>query len=153
MVPNVHSTNTFSISKRGQPLYKGQNDWSKHVLYSEVPLNTILVIILNIFMCIDSSTNISNKTPELNDVYQLLEDKSVHWDRIGRKLGVPVGVRAGLQKDQALTNDQRLETVLNLWLERGGDLSTWDQLMKSLEELNYNDVVRKIRTFLEVQPQ
>ena len=104
-------------------------------------------------MCIDSSTNISNKTPELNDVYQLLEDKSVDWDRIGKKLGVSVGIRVGLQRDQALTNGQRLETVLNKWLERGGDSYTWDQLMKSLEELNYNDVVRKIRTFLEVQPR
>ena len=115
--------------------------------------NTILVIILNIFTCIGSSTNISNKTPELNDACQLLEDKSVDWDCIGKKLGVSVGIRVGLQKDQALTNGQRLETVLNKWLERGGDSSTWDQLMKSLVKLGYNDVVRKIRTFLEVQPQ
>ena len=104
-------------------------------------------------MFIDSSTNISNKTPELNDVYQLLEDKSVDWDRIGKKLGVPMNDRVGLQRDQSLTNDQRLETVLNLWLQQGGDLSTWDQLMKSLVELKYNDVVGKIRQFLEMQPQ
>ena len=99
------------------------------------------------FIDIGSSTNILNKIPELNEVYQLLEDKSVDWDRIGRKLGVPRNDRVGLQRDQSLTNDQRLETVLDLWLQQGGDSSTWDQLMKSLEELNYNDVVRKIRTF------
>ena len=67
--------------------------------------NAILVIIFS------SSTNISNKTPELNDVNQFLEDKSVDWDRIGKKLCVLVSICVGLQRDQALTNDQRLEIV------------------------------------------
>ncbi len=41
MVPNdeLHILmRHFEPPKRGQPLYKGQNVWSQHVLYMEVPL-------------------------------------------------------------------------------------------------------------------
>ena len=54
-------------------------------------------------MCVDSSTIIYNKTPELKDVFQLLRAKSAYWYDIGRELGVSLNDCVGLQRDLSLT--------------------------------------------------
>ena len=110
----------------------------------------ILLYIIFIII-IGFSTNILSKIPKLNVAFKYLRYESAAWDDIGRALDVSKNDRIGLRRDMSLTNEQRLETILYKWLQQGGDSSTWDQLIKALEELGYNDVVRKIRTH-EMQP-
>ena len=94
---------------------------------------------------VDSSTNILQRKPLLNDVHERLKDKSTRWNDIGRKLNVPMNVREVLRKDPTCSNDERLEIVLDKWLQQGGDSCTWDKLMKSLSELvGFSDNVSAI---------
>ena len=71
--------------------------------------------LLLLFVTIDPFL-ILKKTPKLKEVYKLLKDKSSRWDNIGRELDVPMNDREALHKDSSLTNNQRLEFVLDLWL-------------------------------------
>ncbi len=90
-----------------------------------------------------------HKNPLLNDAFECLQDKSNSWDDIGRKLNVDLNKRKALRSNPALEDDHRLEEVLYLWLEKGGNSSNWEQLIKALKEIKFNDSVFKIQQFLD----
>ena len=81
----------------------------------------------------------------------LLRDKSSQWNEIGRVLGVPFSKREEFRTDPTRNNDSRLEAVVNLWLQNGGDTSTWDQLIRKLQELGLNDIISKIKSHVKEQ--
>ena len=87
-------------------------------------------------------------TPQLRDVHRLLVPKSCEWDRIGCCLGVDFNfrkglLRAGVQK----TDDNKLEDVLNNWIETHCSEVSWDNLIQVLTELEFFDMVQEVRSF------
>ncbi len=91
---------------------------------------------------------ILQKIPSHEETCSLLRDKSSQWNEIGRVLGVPFSKREELSTDPTRNNDSRLEVVVNLWLQKEGDASTWDQLIRKLQELELNDSVSKINSHI-----
>ena len=88
--------------------------------------------------------------PSLKDVFKILRSKSAQWDEIGRQLDVQFDFRRSLHKDSSLSPEQRLETVINHWLETGNQNSvTWAGFIENLEELDYTAVVIKVKEFLQ----
>ena len=60
------------------------------------------------------------------------------------------GFREGLLRDGGLkTNDNKLETVLNNWIKTHCSEVSWDNLIQVLTELEFIDIVRDVRSFLQ----
>ncbi len=91
---------------------------------------------------------ILQKIPSHEETCSLLRDKSSQWNEIGMVLCVPFGKREEYRTDPTRSNHSRLEAVVNLWLQKGGDTSTWDQLIRKLQELELNDCVSKIKSHI-----
>ncbi len=69
------------------------------------------------------------------------------WNEIGIVLGISYDQREEFRMDLTRNNDSRLDAVVNLWLQNGGDTSTWGQLITKLQELGLIDIVSKIATY------
>ena len=54
-------------------------------------------------------------------------------------------LRAGVQR----TDDNKLEVVLNNWIETHCSEVSWDNLIQVLSELEFIDIVQDIRKFLQ----
>ena len=60
------------------------------------------------------------------------------------------GFREGLLRDGGLrTNDNKLEAVLNNWIETHCSEVSWDNLKQVLTELDFIDIARDVRSFLQ----
>ena len=98
----------------------------------------------------EPSTSTIRQTPQLRDVYHLLVPKSCEWDRIGRCLGVDLNFREGLLRAGVQrTDDNKLEVVLNNWIETHCSEVSWDNLIQVLTELELIDIARNVRKFLQ----
>ena len=95
--------------------------------------------------------NILHNKPLLKDVCLFLDSKSCYWDEIGRELGVFRIDRMMVSTNMNIKKaTQKLEAVLDLWLQQRGDscICTWDQLMKGLLRLGFTDSVKRILTHI-----
>ena len=88
--------------------------------------------------------------PSLKDAFNILKSQSAHWDDIGRQLDVPLNFRDELHKNSSLLSEQRLERVINHWLEKGCQNNvTWAGFIENLKELNYTALAEKVMKFLQ----
>ncbi len=87
--------------------------------------------------------------PKLNEVFDLLKQKSPYWFDIGREFGIPRHVRVSIRNDLLNTSDHdRLEGVLSEWFDQS--LVTWEEFIRVLtERLKYMDIVRQTKAFLQ----
>lgn len=76
----------------------------------------------------------------------LLCDKTACWDNIGRELGVKLNDRDSIRNDSILDNSERLEWVLNKWLE--SESPSWDQFITAMKKLEYHDIVQSITALI-----
>ena len=98
----------------------------------------------------EPSTSTIRHTLQLRNVHHLLVPKSCEWDRIGCGLGVDFNFREGLLRDGVQrTNDNKLEAVLNNWIETQCSEVSWDNLIQVLTQLEFIDIVRDVRSFLQ----
>ena len=112
-----------------------------------------------LFICfitddVDSVSAVVSKycKPKLNEVVDLLKEKSPYWFDIGRGLRVALYVRESIRNDLHYTSDHsRLEKVLSEWLSTTDQsLVTWEEFIRVLTDgLNYMDIVEKTETILQ----
>ena len=97
------------------------------------------------------SSSILQKKPLLKDAFSLLQEKSSKWDDIGRAFNVSLNDREELRTDTLLSNNARLERVLNVWLETSCHTPiTWLEFRNILSDtLGFKDTARQVQTFLE----
>ena len=83
----------------------------------------------------------------LSKVFCLLKSKSNAWDAIGRELGVPFDVREGIYNlGAARTDENKLEKVLNSWLESHCSETSWNHLMEVLQkELKWEHLAEEVK--------
>ena len=86
--------------------------------------------------------------PELSDVYRLTLPVSSNWNRIGSELNVSFNFRKGLKSNNE-SDDDRLEEVLHQWLQSATTPPTWSFFVSALERAEMNEIVRKVRDFLQ----
>ena len=81
----------------------------------------------------------------------LLRDKSAKWYEIGGAFGVSLDKRESIRNTTALFDNDRLEHMLNTWLETSREQSnvSWDEFIRILKDiLGYHDVVKNTMEFL-----
>ena len=87
--------------------------------------------------------------PSLRDVHTMLADRSAMWDDIGRWLDVSYNKRQGWRLDASLSNEARLEAVINEWLVSESVPVTWEELINALDLNEMKDKAKQIRASLE----
>lgn len=88
-------------------------------------------------------------SPDIDDVYALLKCMSASWKELGRQLKVPYNDRESLRTDISRNDDDRLEAILHKWKEARELDFTWQTILKALENCGRNDIVKKVKEFLE----
>ena len=83
-------------------------------------------------------------------MFHLLKPKSSDWQKIGRTLNVKFDFRQSLFKQGGMTSDEdKLEVVLNNWIETHCSEVSWDNLIQVLTELEFTDIVKAVKGFLQ----
>ena len=83
-------------------------------------------------------------------MYKLLKSKCNNWYKIGLYFGVS---RNDLEQSNTRFGgtteaDMKLESVLYKWKETKCSERSWDNVIKTLEDLNYIDVVGEVKEYL-----
>ena len=91
-------------------------------------------------------SHVRNKSPILEDAFNLLSDCSSLWDEFARELKV-VKLRDELQCKMG-SNDHKLESVLKKWIQLQTSDVTWDNIIKVLISLERLDMAQKVKNHL-----
>ena len=59
--------------------------------------------------------DILKKSPEVNDVYDLIKEHSANWNDLAIALRIDANSRTALHSDGRLTNDGKLDKILQKW--------------------------------------
>ena len=87
--------------------------------------------------------------PNLEDVLDQLKRKSCKWYKIGVGLKVDHDFRQCQLKKGIMTSDlERLEAVLNKWIESECSEVSWNHLIKVLIDMELVDVADKVKSYL-----
>ena len=93
-------------------------------------------------------SSILKKSPEPEDVLDLIESKSAEWDKFGRKLRVSHDTRTSLRRDPSLTNDGKLEEILRTWKQEQTSEVTWGNILTTLESMDFIDMAANVKRYL-----
>ncbi len=88
-----------------------------------------------------------DKQANLKDAFDLTKDKSTYWRKIGRELGVPFNAREGLGNSNNKDDEDKLEFILNTWIESNGASATWSKLINALKEIGLKHTAEKIERY------
>ena len=85
--------------------------------------------------------------PLASEVFKLLKKKSSGWNAIGRELNVSKNYRDGLVRETT-TNEDKLECIVEKWLESERSVVSWEHLVEVLREgLEWKDTAREVEEF------
>ena len=101
------------------------------------------------FMLGEAYKDLLQKPPEPTDVFDVVRNISSSWFDIGCELHVPLNVREGLKKDMSLSDEAKLEKILNEWIKFETSDVTWKTILKVLQALRRRDIVREALKYLE----
>ena len=96
-----------------------------------------------------NSESILLKTLEVKDVYDLTVSQSSRWNDLGRELKLSLDFRNQLRNDIRLYDKDRLEMVLQKWIESSPVPVTWSTLIEALEAIELKIVANKVKEFLK----
>ncbi len=87
---------------------------------------------------------------QASDVFSFLCPKVDEWNKIGREFGISIGERNCLKKDASLSEEDRLENVIQLWIDKA-ESRTWDELKECLKRLKFIQILGNVQDFLEAK--
>ena len=96
-----------------------------------------------------SYEDLLDKPPETNDILGLVKDISALWNELGSELCVPLNDRNTLRNDRTLSDNDRLEYVLNSWIGNETKEVKWKVIVDALKVLKRKDLVRQVIMYLE----
>ena len=101
-------------------------------------------------MCILLGNDIKKKSPDKDELFDLIQDNSSRWPDFARKLRISDDTRISLSHDKSLTNPDRLEDVLRRWIEEEpeGAPVTWEYIIEVLVNLKLKNVARIVQSHL-----
>ena len=124
------------------------------ILYNKVSLVDCRVYII-IFLIVQADGGTSSwllqECPRLKDAYDLIESHSAKWNELGRKLNVSHDFRRTLRNDPKLSDEDRLEEILQKWIESDSEdaPATWSFLIEALKGIELRSVITDIEEFLK----
>ena len=90
------------------------------------------------------------KEPEKKDVLDILQQKSARWKEFAIALDVNDNLCDDLTKAGPMSSPyEKLDTVLEEWIESQCSDVTWQKVFDVLKKLNLNRTANKFRKFLE----
>ena len=104
----------------------------------------------NSVLCILLGNDIKKKSPDKDELFDLIRDKSSRWPDFARELHISHDTRTSLSHDTSLTNRDRLEEVLRCWIEEEPEKApvTWEYIIKVLVNLKLKNVARSVQSHL-----
>ena len=89
--------------------------------------------------------------PRPKDAYDLIESHSAKWNKLGRKLNVSHDFRRTLRNDPKLSDEDRLEEILQKWIESDSEdaPATWSFLIEVLVDIELRFVITDVEEFLK----
>ena len=100
-------------------------------------------------LCGKVPPSILKKSPEFDDVYELLSKRSARWDNFARALKIDINFREKLQRESFTTDESKVESILRKWIESESSDVTWSNLIEVLEQLQFLDVAREVKIYLK----
>ena len=91
------------------------------------------------------------KSPELDDIFPLLAKLSASWHDIGGRLRVPIGERQSLLQNTAISNDGKLERILDVWICSQPSDVTWKVILDMLIAFEKKNIASEVARFLDKQ--
>ena len=93
--------------------------------------------------------NILKKSPEVDDVFDLIKEHSANWYDLAIELKIDENTRTTLHNDARLTNHGKLERILQKWHQAQPSDVTWEKILEVLESMMLRRTARKVKMFLE----
>ena len=91
-----------------------------------------------------------DKPPDLNDIMDLIKNEiSASWNSVGMELNISMNDRETLRRDSGLTDTEKLERIINEWSQSGTKPVTWRTMLKALDSLRRQDLIRNVIAYLE----
>ena len=91
-----------------------------------------------------------DKPPDPNDIMGLIKnDISASWDSVGMELNISMNDRETLRRDISLTDNQKLERILNKWSQSETKPVTWRTVLRALDSLQRQDLIRNVIDYME----
>ena len=91
------------------------------------------------------------KSPELDDVFPLMTKLSSLWYDIGGRLRVPRDERESLLQVTNLTNDGKLEKILDIWISSQTSEVTWKMIIDMLMGFEKRNIASEVAKYLDKQ--
>ena len=91
------------------------------------------------------------KSPELDDVFPLMTKLSSSWHDIGGRLRVPIGERQSLLQVTNMSNDGKLERILDIWISSQPSDVTWKMIIDMLIAFEKKNIASEVARFLDKQ--
>ena len=109
------------------------------------------MIIINSFsICVGISFHdLLDKPPENKDVFASVKDISALWNELGREFDVPENDRATLKRNISLSDEDRLESVIAMWITNETKDVKWRVVLGALKALRRKDIARKVIMYLQ----
>ena len=90
------------------------------------------------------------KSPKPNDAHRLIKSHSSQWNELGIELDVSHNDLEEIKTD-GNSNSERLNKVVNKWIDTGSVPVTWAKLIQGLEQIGLNIVAKSIKEFLKTE--
>ena len=91
------------------------------------------------------------KSPELDDVFPLMNELSASWYDIGGKLRVAIGERESLLHESRISDDGKLEKILHKWISSQTSDVTWKKILDILMVFKKINIASEVKKFLDTQ--
>ena len=92
---------------------------------------------------------ILKKSPDVDDVIDLIKNHSAKWDKFGIALKVDENTRSSLLHDVRLDDDGKLDRILRKWHEAETSDVTWEKVLGVLESMKLKKTADEVTRFLK----
>ena len=93
--------------------------------------------------------NILKKSPEVDDVFDLIKEHSANWNDLAIALKIDGNTRTTLHNNGKLTDDGKLDKILQTWHQAQPSDVTWEKILEVLESMKLRRTAGEVKTFLE----
>ena len=97
----------------------------------------------------EQRTRLHEQPPHWKEMFSFLKCKSKQWSSLGICIGLGRRRVDELHECYSLTNEQRMERVLKLWVTTRSAPLNWDFFIRVLEDRGFLDVKEVALKFLE----
>ena len=89
--------------------------------------------------------------PSVKDAYNLIKSHSAEWSELGLELDISRNFRNTLRRDPKLSDNGRLEEILEKWIESDSEdaPATWSFLIEALKGIELRSVIADVEKFLK----